>query len=226
MCGRFSLVITTIMSLAERFRAEAASFDWRPRYNVAPAQVMPVVIHQEEAKKIVPMKWGLVPSWSKEGKTRLSMINARAETLFEKPSFKTLIRTRRCIIPADGFYEWKKGGEEKIPFRITRKDDALFGFAGLWDEWQRGGEPPLHTFTIVTTKANELLSSIHDRMPVMLLPENEEAWLKSDRQSGEIIPLMTPYPSSEMKMTRVSKSVNSWKNDQKECIEPLDHFSE
>jgi len=216
------LIITSIVKLAERFRAEAAQFDWAPRYNAAPAQVMPVVVVDDEKRRIVPMKWGLVPSWSRDGKMHYSMINAKAETLWEKPSFKNIIGSRRCLIPADGFYEWIKEDDQKIPFRITKRDEKIFGFAGIWDEWRNENGKPLQTFSIITTDANDLLSEFHNRMPVILRPGDESGWLSPDlTRKEEIEPFLKPCPSSLMRKYRVSQLVNSWKNDSSDCIKPV-----
>ena len=165
------------------------------------------------------MQWGLVPSWAKDPSIGNKMINARAETLAEKPSFKGLIGKRRCLVLADGFYEWRKEGKGKIPMRFTLRGGEPFSFAGLWDSWKKPAGGELFSFTIITTQANNLLRPIHERMPVILNKEGEEKWLDPDFK--EIHELLVPYPVEMMEFYDVSKLVNSPRNDLPQCISPL-----
>ncbi|KQL52484.1 hypothetical protein AN964_02300 [Heyndrickxia shackletonii] len=219
MCGRYNLY-SSIEILLERF--ELTNIDWielSPRYNLAPSQAVLAVVQGEHGNKGGFLKWGLVPSWANDPKMGYKMINARAETLAEKPSFKKLLSRRRCIIPADGFYEWKKDGNTKQPYHIRLKSGEPFAFAGLWDRWERNGEK-LQTCTIITTEANPLMEKIHDRMPVILTKETEKMWL--DRNVGEEAKkVLIPYDHHEMEAYPISSLVNSPKNDGKELINSL-----
>ena len=164
-------------------------------------------------------RWGLVPSWAKDPAIGAKLINARAETLAEKPSFKRALESRRCLVPADGFYEWARKGSRKIPHRFTLKDGGLFAFAGLRETWREPGGGLLESFTIVTTQANDLLKSVHDRMPVILRREDEPLWL--DPKTGataEVKGLLRPFPAEDMAAAEVSPLVNSPKNDGPACL--------
>ena len=178
MCGRYTL-ITDIKKVAEAFGV-APTLEAQPRYNVAPTQEVVSILRNGEVH-LDRLRWGLIPTWAKEEAIGSKMINARAETLAEKPSFKRLLRSRRCLVIADGFYEWQaQGGKGKIPMYITLKDQQPFAFAGLWDLWKRPDGEELRTCTIVTTEPNELVASIHNRMPVILGPHARDLWLDSD----------------------------------------------
>lgn len=220
MCGRFSLT-ADIQKVAMRFDAHVFNADWNPRYNIAPGQSVLAVI-EEEKRKLVSMTFGFIPHWSKERKTGYTMINARAETISQKPSFRQSYKSKRCLIPADGFYEWQEKGKSKIPYRIALKSDVLFAFAGIWDSWTNEQGTVIQTMAIVTTQGNALTLQLHDRMPVILHQKDEALWLNpkvTDAISVE--PLLVPYPASEMKMFRVSPLVNSWRNDSPECIQKI-----
>lgn len=209
--------------LAERFGFEPLSTEFHPRYNIAPGQEVPVV-RRSSPKILEFMHWGLIPSWAKDKKIGYKMINARAESLLEKPSFKRPFQRRRCLVPTDGFYEWKKneGKEGKIPYRITMKNRELFAFAGLWDIWRDPEGSELHSFTIITTEANELLKPIHNRMPVILRPEAEEAWLDIEgMEIASLQKLLKPYASKELLAYPVGKLVNSPRNDSPQCIQEV-----
>jgi putative SOS response-associated peptidase YedK len=219
MCGRFTY--------AKEFREIGIRFDlehdipfFRPRYNIAPGQEVAVVFSRENVHSLAMMQWGLVPSWAKDPAIGNRMINARAETLAEKPSFKGLIGKRRCVVLADGFYEWRKEGKRKVPMRIRLKSEDPFGFAGLWDSWRKPDGKELQSCTIITTEANDLLRSIHDRMPVILAQEGEKLWLDAElRDFSQLFPLLKPYPSDQMEAYEVSILVNSPRNDLRACIE-------
>jgi putative SOS response-associated peptidase YedK len=214
-------------ALQARFKFEPTDIVLPPRYNLAPGQDAPVII-QEKSRVLKLMHWGLVPSWAKETSTGYKMINARAETLTQKPSFKKSFQRRRCLVPADGFYEWRKnGGRAKTPLRFVLKSGEPFAFAGLWDIWQGSDEDetegnnrlPLLSFTIITTEANDLIRPIHDRMPVILQPKDEDAWLDPDlKDVNKLVSLLVPYPSDKMMGYEVSSLVNSPKNDTPECL--------
>ncbi|MDX1387432.1 MAG: SOS response-associated peptidase [bacterium] len=220
MCGRYTNTIS-IKKLAERFGFNTLGDDFRPRYNIAPGQMAPVVLRRSP-NQLQMMRWGLVPFWAKEEKIGYKMINARGETVDSKPSFRGPFRKRRCLVLADGFYEWQAvpGAKKKIPMRIVLKDRAPFGFAGLWDEWNSSEGQKLHTFTIITTEANAKLKKIHDRMPVILRPEDEPVWLDTDlKDLKKLKALIKPYPEKEMSYYPVGTLVNSPKNDVPECLE-------
>lgn len=221
MCGRYTQTASP-EDLMFRFGFSMQEVVLKPRYNLAPGQLAPVVVN-EEAKTLVMMQWGLVPSWAKEPSIGYKMINARAETLAEKTSFKRLLPSRRCLILADGFYEWAKLNKGKAPMRFFLKGGEPFAFAGLWDRWKKPDGNELRTYTIITTQANELLRPIHDRMPVILTRENEAKWLDPEwKDSKKLGELLKPYEASEMESCYVSPMVNSPKNDLAQCIQPVD----
>jgi putative SOS response-associated peptidase YedK len=221
MCGRFTIT-TDLQILVERFNIlNDLSFEYQPRYNIAPSQPVPAIINDGKANRMGLLKWGLIPSWSKEKAQSYKMINARAETLTIKPSFKNLLKSRRCLIPADSFYEWKKENGGKIPMRMLLKDNKLFAMAGLWDSWISPAGETVNTFTIITTAPNELLKPIHDRMPVILTPEKEQLWLDPVIDFKLLNEILVPYPASKMDYYAVSTFINSTKNDTPECILPV-----
>lgn len=223
MCGRYTLA-TQLDLLVDRFGVDQVSLDYSARYNIAPTQKVPVII-QEEKRILTAMQWGLVPFWAKEESIGNRMINARSETVAEKPSYRKSLERRRCIVPADGFYEWKKAGDgkTKIPMRFVIGDNEPFGFAGLWDIWKRPDGEELRSFTIITTDASENVRSIHDRMPVILHREDEEAWLNPDVSEAQLLlPLLRPYRSRQLRAYEVSKAVNSPSNDAPSCIVPIE----
>lgn len=220
MCGRYRLVRKKEI-LAEVFDA-GDDVDWAPRYNVAPSQDVPV-IRQDATKPIQSlslMRWGLIPSWSKDPKVGFKMINARAETVEEKPAFREPLQSRRCLIPADGFYEWAKEGRAKSPYCFTLADDSVFAFAGLWDRWKSPLGETVQTCSIITTSANALVSGIHERMPVILERENYDLWLDPGFKKVEpLLDLLRPYRAESMRSWRVSARVNSVQNDDPACLE-------
>lgn len=221
MCGRFSLT-TDILKVQQQF-----DFDFNdaikisPRFNIAPSQQVLTIGSDGENRVGTMMKWGLVPFWSKDIRIGYKMINARAESIDEKPSFKTPFKSRRCLILADGFYEWKKEGENKQPFRFVMKEETPFAFAGLWDRWDKDGEP-LYTCTIITTRPNRVTEEVHDRMPVILDEDVYDIWLNPKMDDTDYLKsLLIPYPAEKMKAYPVSQIVNSPKNDVVECLSPL-----
>ncbi|MDI6719605.1 MAG: SOS response-associated peptidase [Methanomicrobiales archaeon] len=220
MCGRFAIAIT--VGIEDRFGAKRPPFEIRPRYNIAPSQDVPVVAGDPEnpaEREIVPMRWGLIPSWSKDARAGYRMINARAETLADRPAFRSPLKRRRCLVPVTGFYEWKQAGSRKVPYYIDRKDHSLFAFAGLYDIWRDAGGEPVKTFTIITTAANDLIAPIHDRMPVILSRENEDAWMRGGTlEPDELERLLAPYPSHELEAYPVSPAVNNPANEGPDLI--------
>jgi putative SOS response-associated peptidase YedK len=220
MCGRFSLH-TLPETIAQHFQVPEVPFIER-HYNIAPTQDIPVVRAAGEGREMVPLRWGLVPFWSREPKTGYSMINARAETVAAKPAYRAAFRRRRCLIPADGFYEWRAGEDRKQPYHIRMKHGDVFAFAGLWEHWEGNGRT-VESCTIIVTAANELIRPIHDRMPVILDPANYGQWLDPDMQKPEsLMPLLRPFPAGHMIAYPVSRRVNSPRNDDQGCIEPAD----
>lgn len=219
MCGRYTLHHKP-KEIAERFDVDAIPELTEPRYNIAPTQIVPV-IRQIDVREMVGCKWGLVPYWAKDPAIGNKMINVRAETLQEKPSFKNALAKRRCLIPADGFYEWLKVGKEKVkqPYYFRLRDGELFAFAGLWEEWKDPEGKRLLTCTIITTEPNKLVSQVHARMPAMLQREDESAWLDLENKPAGVLPLLQPYPVDKMELRPVSRAVNSASAEGAELIE-------
>jgi len=226
MCGRFTLT-KSMDEIRERFDFVTDLAELDLRYNIAPTQYTPVIVYQDGVNVLKKMRWGLIPSWAKEERIGYRMINARAEEIDRKPTFRPLLPRRRCLVLADGFYEWEKRGQGKgrvrIPYRFTLKDESPFAFAGLWDKWRSPEGEELETLTIITTRANKLVSAVHNRMPVILRPEDINRWVDTSyRNVRELKNLLTPYPSEEMKMYRVSTRVNSPDFDSPECVEKVE----
>ena len=218
MCGRYTQT-TAPENLIFRFGYEDQGITLTPRYNLAPGQDAPVIVN-EGSKTLRLMHWGLVPSWAKDPAIGNKMINARGETVAEKASFKRLLPRRRCLVLADGFYEWRREGKRKVPVWIFLKTREPFAFAGLWDSWRRPDRSELQSFTVITTEANEMLKAIHDRMPVILSGENEGKWLDLElKEPAQLTPLLKPYPSEMMDSYDVSTVVNNPSNDRPECIQ-------
>jgi putative SOS response-associated peptidase YedK len=219
MCGRYSLVF--IDDLGNRFRVFNPMIGSRSRFNITPGNEMPVIIH-EEKNELVMMKWGLVPYRTQDITTAQRPINARAETLSEKPSFKELLQNRRCLVPASGFFEWKKEGKKKIPFYVHLPKIPLFAFAGLYDQWAGTDGNLIRTYTIVTTAPNELVAKVHNRMPSILLPEHEDRWLSKIPLDAEARnEILAPFPAENMSMYPVSPLVNSPDADDERIIMPM-----
>ena len=221
MCGRYSLV-ASIAELEGRFGFDGADVAYSPSYNVAPTQGVLTVVAESDARRAVRMRWGLIPSWAREASIGSRMINARAETVAEKPSFRTALRRRRCLVLADGFYEWRRTSAGKRPMRITMASGEPFAFAGLWDTWRGPQDEAVTSCTIITTGANDLLRPIHDRMPVILQREREDLWLDHDvREPNVLRELLIPYNPDSMKAYEVSTLVNFAVNNGPELIEPI-----
>jgi putative SOS response-associated peptidase YedK len=228
MCGRFTLR-TPLTVLAQQFLFELgplpAQTQVSPRYNIAPTQTV-AAVRQPVAggpRELALLYWGLIPSWSKDAKIASSLINARCETLAEKPAFRTALSRRRCLILADGFYEWKKEGKQKLPYLFELQGSRPFAFAGLWERW-RGGEAgdsePLESCTIVTTTANELCGPLHERMPVLIEPADYDLWLDpAVTDSQRLLPLLNPCPAAHMQVRPVNPRVNNVRNDDSTLID-------
>ena len=218
MCGRYYF-FTPADIVAGRFGLESAPA-LRPRFNIAPRSEAPVILADEGTRRLVAMRWGLVPSWSKDPASAYKMINARAETAPEKPSFRGPFRRQRLLVPSDGFYEWKREGETKRPFAFDLASKEPFAMAGLWDRWRtpEGGE--LLSFTILTTSANPVVSSVHDRMPVILPREAETAWLDPTESETALKSLLVPY-AGEMEAVPIGKAVDNPRNDGPELLSPV-----
>lgn len=220
MCGRFALN-SPPQRIAQQFSLDQIP-ELFPRYNITPGQVIPVVRHNaEEKRELVLARWGLIPAWSKEPKIEYSTINARAETVASKPAFRSAFRSRRCLVPADAYFEWQKrpGSKLKQPFLIGLKNQGLFAFAGLWEHWHQG-DIVIESCTIIVTDANALTQSIHDRMPVILDPSAYDAWLDRKTPVGSLQALLKPYDSDEMGAYPVSTLVNNPRHDDPQVIEP------
>lgn len=218
MCGRYSLVPTE--SIAKRFDIQQAQLTLAPRYNVAPSQSMPVVV-RNSPNRLVEMQWGLIPSWSKEPRAQFSTINARAETITKSPVFRGPFKSRRCLVPASGFYEWQRTEQGKQPFCIQLKGQELFAFAGLYDIWHDAEGNELYSYTVITTKPNDLVASIHNRMPVILRQEDEDAWLDKETDQARLLSLLAAYPADEMEAYPVSRALNNPANEGAELAQQV-----
>lgn len=217
MCGRFSLT-TDEQRLNEFFNLSGGNSPYVPRYNGAPTQQLAVITDQLPGQ-LQYFRWGLIPYWSKEIPRNMPLINARAEGISIKPIFRQVFQSKRCLVPADGFYEWIHRGK-KVPYRFTLTDKSPFAMAGLWDIWTNENNQKIGSFTIITTAANELMAPIHNRMPVILSREDSKLWM--GRTESEVLQsLLKPFPSDKMKAFRVSELVNSVKNEGPELLEPV-----
>ncbi len=222
MCGRFTLHHTP-EDVANRFAVQEILFEFPERYNIAPSQPVAVITQNaygDGVRALEGYRWGLVPSWAKDDSMGSKLINARVETLAEKPSFKTALKRRRCLIPADGFYEWKQDTKEKTPHHIRFNDGRLYAFAGLWEEWNGPGDAPLRTCTIITGPPNRLLGTLHHRMAVILPPELESRWLDPRLEVGDALEMLKIYPDDELEAFPVEKRVGNVAYDAPDLIMP------
>jgi len=248
MCGRFTLRAPASV-VAEQFAVFGAP-PFAPRFNIAPSQPVavvrlapgchwllasqcPDVMDRNPActgrqaasgtrRQLVHLRWGLIPGWAKDPAVGNRMINARAETVAQKPAFRAALRRRRCLLPADGFYEWRGSGKRKQPYFIRMRDDGLFAFAGLWESWQAAGQTAIESCTLLTTEPNDLLRPIHNRMPVILAPQSYGQWLDPGvEQVEQLAPLLVPYPSQQMTAHPVDTLVNNPANEDPRCIAPV-----
>jgi putative SOS response-associated peptidase YedK len=222
MCGRFTLTVDASV-LAGVFEIEPPS-GFLPRYNIAPTQKVPILRRVEGSQRSWgEVRWGLVPPWAKDIRWGARMINARGETVAKKPAFRSAVKRRRCLVPADGFFEWQKTPAGKQPHYIRFADGRPFALAGLWERWNKG-EQPLDTFTIITTSPNDVVAALHDRMPVILPPEHYDEWLDpGPMEESRLEALLRPHPAAGMESYPVSTHVNSPQNDDPQCVLPVNH---
>lgn len=223
MCGRFSQSLTGA-AIAQAFQLDETP-DWQPRYNIAPTQMIPAIVAAESGRQFKSLRWGLIPSWAKDPAIGAKLINARSETVTEKPSFRSAFKQRRCLILADGFYEWRKQSGQKQPFYFRLENGSPFAFAGLWERWHDSEDNRLETCTILTTEANQIVAQVHDRMPVILNKESCDRWLDLDQPTESIQSLLRPYDHKLMSAYPVSSNVNSARDDTPDCttalVEPI-----
>ncbi len=219
MCGRYSLA-ADLEQLALRFDFDPSGLDYGPRYNIAPTQPA-LTVTNREGRRAEFMRWGLIPSWAADASVGSRMINARGETVGQKPSFRDALRQRRCLVLADGFYEWRKAGNAKRPMRVVLKSRQPFAFAGLWDSWRDTSGDTIQSCTIITTEANSLLRPIHHRMPVILPPELEDFWLNHDiTEPAMLCDALASYPDKLLEFYPVSPLMNKANNDGPELTAP------
>ena len=220
MCGRYTLRVSPA-ELAEIF-AVLNSIEWEPRFNIAPTQMVPAVRMDGAARVAASLRWGLVPWWANDMSIGARMINARSESVDTNRAFRDAFRRHRCLIPADGFYEWKKAGKERQPYNFSLKDDSLFAFASIWDRWKSPAGAKIESCSILTTEANSLVVRIHDRMPVILPRRHYEAWLTTpEAQAEKLKELLVPLDPALMKSYPVSRLVNKPDNDGPECAQEI-----
>jgi putative SOS response-associated peptidase YedK len=192
-------MVTDLKNIQKHFNVQELSCQYQPSWNIAPGQFIPAIIHHDGKNLLVCFRWGLIPSWSKDPSVANKLINARSETVHQKPSFRAAFKKRRCLIVADGFYEWKKEGNKKMPLYYYLKSGRPFGFAGLYETWLSPDKKEINTCTIITTAANELIAPVHDRMPVILSGDQERAWLGSNASDvAALKSILKPYPAEEM----------------------------
>jgi putative SOS response-associated peptidase YedK len=224
MCGRYRLSRRKQL-VEEYFDTASDAEDWSPRYNIAPTQPVPVIRlnPKEPIRQLSLMRWGLIPSWAKDSSVAASMINARAETAATKPAFSNALKSRRCLIPADGFYEWVRTGKAKQPYCFEVNDGELFAFAGIWDRWKDPSGQWVKSCSILTTTPNAVTSAVHDRMPVILDPDGYDVWLDPGMTNvTEASGLLKPYHARLMRCYPVSTRVNSVVNDDEGCSAPVE----
>lgn len=223
MCGRFSLTIAEMRIFTERFQALPSPRELKPHYNFAPTQETLAVVNWQDRRQLIPMSWGLLPFWSQKGKGAFPLINVRCESLKEKPVFKHYLAKQRCLIPADGFFEWREENNHKVPYRIIVNNDPLFAFAGFWEKVAHPDGKVDYGFAILTCEANALVYAIHDRMPVILSSARENDWLDENLTTiQELEEILLPFPAEQMRLYKVSADVNSVKNDSPHCIQPIE----
>jgi len=221
MCGRFVL-ISSAADLQRALQATQLVMDLRPSYNIAPRQDVLAVVRDGDDRRMTWLRWGLIPFWAKDPSIGDRLINARAESVASKPAFRAALRRRRCLIAADGFYEWQRRGEQKTPMYIHLKSRQPFAFAGLYETWTSLEGERIESCAIITTGPNELMAPIHNRMPVILLPEEHAQWLDPSVQGTALLqPLLRPYPAKEMEAFEVSRLVNSPRNNSPELLQPV-----
>lgn len=224
MCGRYRLSRRKQL-VEEYFDCSSDESDWSPRYNIAPTQPIPVIRQhpKEPIRELSLMRWGLIPSWAKESSIAAKMINARSETVSTKPAFRDPLKFRRCLIPADGFYEWMRTAKAKQPYCFEVNDGELFAFAGIWDRWRNPSGNTVETCSILTTTPNALTSAVHDRMPVILDPDSYDLWLDPGMNNvTAATDLLKPYDAKSMRCYPISTRINHLANDDEECSQPVE----
>ena len=230
MCGRFTNSKDP-NDIAKRFEAVLGGLpDVLPRFNIAPRHVVLAIRHEPESghREVVPLRWGFIPSWAKDSTIGNRLMNARGETVNQKPAFKSAFMQRRCLVPADGFFEWRKRKDRgfehrKCPYYIRFQDGRLFGFAGLWESWKDHNGKGVETCTIITTTPNEIVKPIHERMPVIIEEHNYEEWLNAGpAQRGSLQNMLRPFPPHEMEALPVGSWVNNPTVDDRKCVEPIE----
>ncbi len=219
MCGRYTLTAPP-EAIQQAFDLDSVPNEFAPRYNIAPTQSIPVITNQAP-RTLTFVTWGLIPSWAKDTSMAAQLINARAETLTEKPSFRSAYKYRRCLVPADGFYEWMKDGKVKRPQYIYRRDRALFAFAGLWERWNNPDGSEVLSATIITTESNATIAPLHHRMAVILEPSDYGAWLDPNTDPVVLQALLRPAPDDLLALHEVSPAVNNARHDSPDMIEPI-----
>ncbi|MCB4756560.1 MAG: SOS response-associated peptidase [Elusimicrobia bacterium] len=221
MCTRFSRV-SLIQALIKRFEIEPPPFDLPPAYNIAPTDAAAVVVQNEEKRRLELMMFGLIPHWAKDQKIALQCLNARAETVNQRPAFRDPFHNKRCLVVCDGFYEWWREGKNRVPYRAVMKDREPYALAGLWDQWKSPQGRDVRSFSIITTESNDVIRPIHNRMPVILRREDEPLWLAPTVDDDKtLLPLLKPFDPELLNLYQVNAIVNSSRNKTKECIEPL-----
>lgn len=219
MCGRSSLYEEP-RELLESYGLPPRLSGYRPRYNIAPSQTQWAILENEDKLEVRELRWGLIPSWAGDAAIGNKLINARAETVAEKPSFRTALRKRRCVILVDGYYEWSKTPGGKTPFRFQLSSRAPFVLAGLWERWE-AGDSPIESCTIITTTASESVAHVHNRMPVIMHREESLRWMRTGASVEDLLALLTPYSGDDLEMFEVSRVVNSPANDSADCVQRL-----
>ena len=222
MCGRYTITVTLEELMLRYDMYDTYMPRYSPKYNVAPGQQVMAIVHDGQRNKLGELRWGLIPEWAKDEKMGYQMLNARSETLADKPAFRKPFERKRCLIPADSFYDWKGTGKHKQPMRIMLRSKELFSMAGLYDTWTSPEGVRIATCTVITTESNEMMKDIHERMPV-ILPREKEAfgWIAASRNVGQLQSLLQPYPSEFMMAYPVSSRVGNVRNDDELCIEPI-----
>jgi putative SOS response-associated peptidase YedK len=222
MCGRYTITVP-LDELMLRFLLENEAPFYEPRYNVAPGQMIPVILNDGKQNKLGQLRWGLIPHWAKDTKIGYKMINARVETVVEKPAYKESFHRKRCMIPADGFFEWEVTNDGKQPMRILMRSGNLFAMAGLYDTWVSPEGEKISSCTIITTGPNKTMEGIHDRMPIILRKQDEATWLDRSVQDVKLLQSLIekPYPHEEMRVYPVTKAVGNVKNDDPENIKDI-----
>jgi putative SOS response-associated peptidase YedK len=224
MCGRYRLSRRKQI-IEEHFDSVSSEEDWTPRYNIAPTQSVPIIRQhpKEPVRQLSLVRWGLIPSWAKDASGAAMMINARSETAAIKPAFRDALKSRRCLVPADGFYEWQRTGKSKQPFCFEVNEGSLFAFAGLWDRWKDPNGTWLKSCSILTTTPTVVTSSVHDRMPVILDPDRYDLWLDPGMHDSRVVSeMLKPYDARLMRCYPVSARVNHVANDDAECSAPAE----